>query len=225
MKGDTDLLSEMKRLRNGGGGRDELPENVAGADSEEEIVDRFRTVYSTLYNCAETKPGMEDLKSRIKNMISAESMHDVNKVKSDVVKKVVLSMKARESDITGGYTSDALLNSPDIMFEHLATIFRSWLVHGKVSHSILLCAFLPLLKSSLKDPAETKSYRAIAGSSLILKVFEKTILQLWGSLLASDSLQFGYKAASSTTQASWLVHEVLNHYIREGSNPICGLLD
>ena len=58
-----------------------------------------------------------------------------------------------------------------------------------------------------------------------MKVFEKTILQLWGSLLASDSLQFGYKAASSTTQASWLVHEVLNHYLREGSNPICGLLD
>ena len=52
-------------------------------------------------------------------IISAESIHDVNKVTSDVVQKVVLSMKARKSDIT----SDALLNSPDIMFEHLATIF------------------------------------------------------------------------------------------------------
>ena len=87
------------------------------------------------------------------------------------------------------------------------------------------CAFLPLLKSSQKDPALTASYRAIAGSSLILKVFEKTILLLWGKLLSSDGLQFGYKTASSTTQASWLVHEVIGHYLREGSNPICGLLD
>jgi hypothetical protein len=83
----------------------------------------------------------------------------------------------------------------------------------------------PDLKSSQKDPASTNSYRAIAGSSLILKVFEKTALLLWGKLLSSDSLQFGYKAASSTTQASWLVHEVLTHYLREGSHPICGLLD
>ena len=104
LKGDTDLLSEMKKVRNGGGGCDELPENVAGANSEEEIVDQFRTVYSTLYNCADTKPGMEDLKSRIKDMITPESIHDVNRVTSDVIKKVVLSMKARKSDITGGYT-------------------------------------------------------------------------------------------------------------------------
>ena len=55
--------------------------------------------------------------------------------------------------------------------------------------------------------------------------YEKIILLLWGKLLSSDSLQFGYKAASSTTQASWLVHEVLTHYLREGSHPICGLLD
>lgn len=120
------------------------------------------------------------MKSRIKDMITPESIHDVNRVTSDVIKKVVLSMKARKSDITGGYTSDALLNAPDNMFEHLATIFRSWLVHGKVSHSILSCAFLPLLKSSLKDPSETKSYRAIAGSSLILKVFEKPFCSCGG---------------------------------------------
>ena len=144
---------------------------------------------------------------------------------SDVVKKVVKTMKSRKSDISGGFTSDALLNAPSEMFDHLATVFRSWLVHGKISHNILSCAFLPLLKSAMKDPADTGSYRAIAGSSLILKLFEKTILELWGSLLSSDSLQFGYKTASSTTQASWLVHEVLGHYLCEGNNPICALLD
>ena len=226
LQGDTDLLKEMKRVRSGGGGgQDELPENVEGCNTEDEIVNRFRTVYSTLYNCADTKPGMEELKAKIKGMITPESVAEANKVTSDTVKKVVKSLKSRKSDISGGFTSDALLNAPDEMFDHLATVFRSWLVHGKISHNILSCAFLPLLKSALKDPADTNSYRAIAGSSLILKIFEKTILELWGGLLSSDSLQFGYKAASSTTQASWLVHEVLGHYMREGAHPICALLD
>jgi hypothetical protein len=91
-------------------------------------------------------------------------------------------MKARKSDVSGCYTSDALLNAPDILFEQLAIIFRSWITHGKITPSMLACSFLPLLKSSLKDPANTASYRAIAGSSLILKVFEKVILLLCVSL-------------------------------------------
>ena len=92
-------------------------------------------------------------------------------------------MKPRKSDVSGGFTSDALLNGPDILFEYLAAVFRCSLIHGDVACNILACAFLPLLKSSLKDPADVNSYRAIAGSSLILKVFEKVILQLWGNLM------------------------------------------
>ena len=74
-----------------------------------------------------------------------------------------------------------MINAPDILFDQLAGIFRSWLLHGTVTLSLLACAFLPLLKSSQKDPADTGSYRAIAGSSLILKLFEKVMLLVWGS--------------------------------------------
>ena len=90
---------------------------------------------------------------------------------------------------------------------------------------MLVCAFLPLLKNALKDPADTGSYRAIAGSSLILKLFEKVILVIWGSLLESDSLQFGFKAKTSTTQCSWLVQEVIGYYLRNGSHPVITVLD
>ena len=85
-------------------------------------------------------------------------------------------------------------------------------------------AFLPLLKPQ-KPEEETSSYRAIAGSSLILKQFEKTVLEVWGSLLQSDGLQFGYKKGASTTQCTWLVQEVVQHYLRAGSHPIIAVLD
>ena len=114
---------------------------------------------------------------------------------------------------------------PDILFKHLASIFRSCLFHGTVTTSLLACAFLPLLKSSQKDLAATGSYRAIAGSSLILKLFEKVLLLVWGHLLGTDSLQFGFKAKISTTQCSWMVQEVIGHYLRHGTNPIITVLD
>ena len=51
------------------------------------------------------------------------------------------------------------------------------------------------------------------------------MLLLWGHLLSSDTLQFGYKVGTSTTQFSWLVTEVVNYFLDRGSNPIITLLD
>ena len=48
---------------------------------------------------------------------------------------------------------------------------------------------------------------------------------VWGHLLSSDSLQFVYKQGTSTTQCSWLVTEVVSHFLRNGTNPILTLLD
>ena len=58
-----------------------------------------------------------------------------------------------------------------------------------------------------------------------MKLFDKVVLLLWGHLLSTDSLQFGYKEGTSTTQCSWLVMEVANHFIRQGTLPIMTLLD
>ena len=72
-------------------------------------------------------------------------------------------MKSGKGDVSNGYTSDAILNAPDILFDQLSLVYRSWLVHGTVSKNLLACAFLPLLKSSQKNPSDVNSYRAIAG--------------------------------------------------------------
>ena len=92
------------------------------------------------------------------------------------MKKAACKMKSNKSDVSGSFVSDALLHAPDIVFELLALVYRSWLVHGTVTLSLLACAFLPLLKNALKDPADTNSYRAIAGSSLLLKLFDQCVL-------------------------------------------------
>ena len=225
--GNIDLLQEMKRIRNGGARvSPDLPDNVAGANGVEEIVNKFREVYSKLYNSWGSEKQMVDVKKRVSELIDSEnSVQEVFKLTGQVVKKAVLKMKPSKADVSEGFTSDSLLHAPDSLFNLLALVYRSWLIHGTVTPSLLACAFLPLLKSSLKDPADTNSYRAIAGSSLLLKLFDQCVLLLWGHLLASDSLQFGYKQVSGTTQCSWMVMEVANHFMRNGTSPIVTLLD
>jgi hypothetical protein len=222
--GGSDLFKEMKKSH-GGKHSPGLPENVAGANGEEEICEKFRTVYSALYNSADSSDEMNVVKQRIEEGISEDSAIEADKITCAVVKMAALSMKKCKGDVTGSFTSDAIRNAPDILFKNLASIFRSWLYHGTVTRSLLACAFMPLLKNSLKDPGETKSYRAIAGSSLWLKLFDRVILILWGHLLTSGSLQMGYKKKSSTAQCSYVAMETVSYYLNHDSNPIMVALD
>ena len=88
-----------------------------------------------------------------------------------------------------------------------------------------MCLSTTVQGSRFKDPSKVDSYRGIAGSSLLLKLFDNVILLLWGDRLGSDSLQFGFKAGTSTTQCSWMVTEVTSYYLRRGTPCIVTLLD
>ena len=173
---------------------------------------------------------MEEIKVKLNTILNDEqgrenATKEVYKISGDVVKKAACYMKPMKGDVSESFTSDAILNAPNLLFDLLAKVFQSWLVHGTVTRSMLACAFLPLLKNSLKNPSELKSYRAIAGSSLFLKLFDQVVLLLWGHLLHRDSLQFGYKPGYSTTQCSWFVMETASFFIRRRTPVILTLLD
>ena len=170
-------------------------------------------MYQALYNSCDTSEEMNLIKDKLNDIImSGNPLADADHVTGAVVKEACCRMKPGKGDVSGSYTSDAFLNAPDIFFELLAPVFRSWLIHGTVTLSLLACAFLPLFKGGLKDPSKTDSYRAIPGASLLLKLFDNMVLLLWGDRLGSDSLQFGFKRHTSTTQCSWCLVEVFSRY-------------
>ena len=88
----------------------------------------------------------------------------------------------------------------------------------------ILC-FYASIQRGLKDPWKFKSYRAIAGASQLLKLYEYVILKLWGHRLTSDSLQFGFKPNVSTTQCSWLVLEVAQWQVQRGGVCMAAFMD
>ena len=226
MEGDVQLLKEMKTIRKGKhGGSCELPDSVGGAVGEDNIAEMFKEAYEKLYNSAPSQGEMTDLKAEMEQLMGIADKDQVFKVTGVIVKEAVAKLKPGKTDVSGSYVSNALKHAPDLLYDQLANIFRSWLFHGTVTTSLLACSFLPLLKSSLKDPSDPSSYRAIAGSSLILKIFELVVILLWGHLLTSDSLQFGYKSKTSTTHCTWLVSEVVQHMLRGGIRPIVTVLD
>ena len=219
---DIDLLAEMKKMKGSKSKGQVMPDVVDGETEPDKILEKFKVVYENLYNSSGTIEAMRTIKEKLNRLIDDRSIAEVNKITGQLVKKACAKMKAKKMDVSEGYSSDSLLHAPDSLFEHLAVVFRGFLTHGDVTAQLLCCAFLPLYKGGHKNAAKTDSYRAIAGSSQILKLFDNVILLLWGHLLSSDSLQFGYKCGTSTTQCSWLVREVADYFVQRGT-PVIGV--
>ena len=62
-------------------------------------------------------------------------------------------------------------------------------------------------------------------SSLLIKIIDNFILILWGDILSSDWLQFGFKAGTGTSPCSWAVLEVVSLYRRQHASVKAACLD
>ena len=198
-------------------------DDVHGAKN---ISNHFKYIYEQLYN--EQGDISQDLILEIDSRVEHEEQKakaSIELVTADLVKLAVKKLIPNKADVSGDFTSDCLKAAPDIFLERLATLFRSCLYHGHISHDLLVCALSPIVKDANGDITSSKNYRGIAISSLILKVFDNCLLLLFGSLLSNDDLQFGFQRGCSTVQCTWAVQETISSYLRKGSEVYCCLLD
>ena len=178
--GDAALMKEMRKSLNRKSTDQQLPDCLEGKVTHDEILEKFKECYEDLYNSAGTEEAMVNIKERLEQLISVTSGNEVERITGKIVKEACSRMKPGKIDVTESYSSDAFLHAPDYLFELLADVFKSYLIHGTVTLQILSCAFLPLFKGGLKKPESFDSYRAIAGASQLLKLFEYVVLILWG---------------------------------------------
>ena len=223
--GDRALLKEMRRVVGSSKLEQQVPDSLEGAHGDGAVLDKFKSLYEALYNSAATEGKMGELLRRMNEMLDCRAEGEVSRVTAKVVAAACRRMKPGKIDVTGSYGSDVFCNAPPLLCQELAAVFRSFLIHGNITLSILSCSFMPLLKSARKDPTKFDSWRAVAGASQLLKLFEYTLLEVWGGHFESDSLQFGFKAGTGTDQCTWLLHSVAEYYLLRGSPTLCCLLD
>ena len=87
LSSDIDLLKEMKNIRRGKG-QDDQPDNVAGANGEEEIVEKFREVSQAVFNSAGSSAELDTIKTRLGGLIQVDSVHEVMRVTGMKVKQM-----------------------------------------------------------------------------------------------------------------------------------------
>ena len=50
------------------------------------------------------------------------------KISGETVRKAASLLKGGKYDVSGGFTSDAILNAPEILFQHPVSVYRIWLI-------------------------------------------------------------------------------------------------
>ena len=109
----------------------------------EKIANHFANKYSDLYNKCVLGREFHQLKSSIQDNISDDDLiEDVDKVTPELVKEALKKIKATKSDLLFDFNSDCLINAPEVLLNHPAIMFRTFLIHGKVALILLLCSLV-----------------------------------------------------------------------------------
>ena len=67
---------------------------------------------------------MEKIKAQIRGLIEKkDGEYEVLKITGSIVKEAACKMKSGKGDVSEGYSSDAILNAPDIVFDQLAAVY------------------------------------------------------------------------------------------------------
>ena len=122
-----------------------------------------------------------------------------------------------KSDPIFEFNSDCLKNARQILFEHMATLFKTYLVHGHASSILTMSTLVPILKDKLGNICAADNYRSIAISSLGLKSFDWVIILIYGGGLNLDELQFSYQPNCSTNMCTWMAVETIDYFVRNES--------
>ena len=142
----------------------------------------------------------------------------MNLITTDKIREATSNLKSNRNDPLSQ-------NAPLSVFEHLAYLIKSFLIHSHASNCLLLATLIPIPKVKLGDLTSSNNYRSIALGSLIYKIFDWIIILLFGKTLGLDDLQFGYQKNCSTTMCTWMVIESISYFTRNGSDVFTCVMD
>ena len=213
LKGNQNIFKEIKKLRNV---EPKIANSIEGV--HENINEHFRSIYAKLYNSVNEGTEMAYLSKAINEKVSQIHLNDVKKVTTSVIREAAAKLSNGKTDPVYSYSSDCFIHGPEKLFELLATVFRSFLIHGHFTIFLLLATLIPIIKDKLGSINSSRNYRSIAISSLTLKIFDWLLLDLFGASLGLDELQYAYQSGCSTVMCTWSVLETISYFARNGSD-------
>ena len=217
----TAIFRDLKKQRKTA----ERPNNMDGVTGSTNIANKFRHTYNKLYNVHEDQLDINSLLNEITENLDDSHVYEVRKITPALIKSMVNRMKSGKNDISFNFRSDALKFGIDQLAPHISVLFKAFLIHGHISAHLLKCALIPIPKETSGNLSSSDNYRAIAMSSLVMKLYDVTMLELVQPQQFVSKFQFGFMTNISSTFCTWTVSETINYFTNRGGQVYVCLLD
>ena len=198
---------------------------VDGKTSDTEIANHFKSIYDNLYNTHNDNTELDNFTSELNHELRDDSYQEIDRLSPHIISKLIKRMKRGKNDMHYTWRSDALKVGVEIISTHICELFKMFLIHNHVTQTFLNSALIPIIKDRNRSHADSSNYRAIAISSLIMKLLDYTIVELYPLLINTSEFQFGFKSKCSTTLCSWAVVETVNYFTSRGGTVYSCFLD
>jgi len=206
------------------------PDRVDDAQGSQAICDLFAYKYSELDNSVSyDMNAMSELVREVAEsgrvVCDRGACYSSHQFVVRDVREAVLKLKASKSDSEEQFMSDHVIHGGDALLVHLSFLFNCMLSHTIVPKQMLIAVLIPITKNRRKSMYDSSNYRSIALSSIIGKVFDRMVLHLHGHIFSTSNLQFGFKPKRSTTECTFVLNHVMEHYSKRSTQCYVLLLD
>jgi len=214
-------------------GRPPPPNSMDDVEGTDDICNLFQCKYQELYNSVSYDVNdMENLLSDVCIDIDCKCRvgqcscsHEENFMNPRLVRDAVKNLKCNKNDGVLPIVTDHFKNACFDLYVHMSILFTLMLEHSYAPSDMLISSLIPIPKSNRKSLCDSNNYRSIALSSLACKVLDNIILKRNINVLQTSPLQFGFKKQHSTTSCTFLMKEIVNHYVNNGSPVYITMLD
>ena len=161
------------------------------------------------------------ISQRIKNTDICELL----KITPTLIKEASKKLKPNKSDPVSEIFSDYLINAPDILYQHLSDVIKTYITHGHLTRTLAIYTLFPMIKDKLGKASDSNNHRSIPISSVLPKLLDGVIILLYKDSLHLDTLQFSYQPNCSTTMCTWMVIETIDYFLRNNSKVFICTMD
>ena len=161
------LFREIKIMRNN---KQSFPNAIDGKD--ENIPQYFANKYENLYNSVDESNELLIVEESISQRIKNTDICEVLKITPTLIKEAAKKVKPDKSDPVSEIFSDYLINAPDILYQHLSDVMKTYITHGHLTQTLAIYTFLPMIKDKLGKASDSNNYKLIAIRSVILKLLD-----------------------------------------------------
>ena len=227
---DKNMNDFWKSWRNKFGKRDTKAKIVEGYNSNEDIVQAFKSFFSQ--TCVPNDPSTHLKHKKVFEREFAGYLENENE-NEDVdsfftvsdVDSAFLKMKKGKAVGVDMVSSEHLIYAHPCLVVSLKMLFNLMFFYGYVPTEFGKVTLIPLLKDSSADASVCENYRGISLSCAISKVFEYAVLCKFSSLFQTDSLQFGFRSGIGCSDALFTVKSVIDYFTKNGCTLTVSALD